>query len=64
MAERVKLLSFSDNADMCLGGICMFLVDFLFFSHRKSIDTSSIKNIFFSDQPFSPGTDIKLSFLD
>lgn len=42
VAERGKLLSFSDNADMCLGGICMFLFDFFFFSHRKSIDTSSI----------------------
>lgn len=65
MAERGKLLSFSDNADMCLGG--MFHVDF-FFSHRKSIDTSSIQNNFFLINPQSnehvPGTDITLSLQD
>lgn len=40
--RKSKIIIISDNADMCLGGICMFLVDFFFFYHRKSIDTSSI----------------------
>lgn len=49
--RKSKIIIISDNADMCLGGICMFLVDFLFFSHRKSIDTSSIYNFFFLINP-------------
>lgn len=52
---------------MCLGG--MFHVDFFFFFHRKSIDTSSIQNNFFflinpQSNEHVPGTDITLSLQD
>lgn len=51
----------------CAWEACSMLIS-SFFSHRKSIDTSSIQNNFFLINPQSnehvPGTDIKLSLQD